>query len=206
VKLSFDHGLKPGNTVNNNGLREIFKCGLQGGMRRSHATNSLVIISDPTKGIYEDRWLGDIFHYTGMGLRGDQSLDFAQNRTLAQSHSSGVGVFLLEVFERGEYTFGGQIELAGEPYQEDQVDADDNLRKVWVFPLRLIGEADYVPVSETLLIKKQKMKERQARRLSDEELAKRARYSQGSAGLRQVSSKTFERNPYVAELASGGIG
>jgi len=201
VKLSFDHGLKLGDTVNNQKLREIFKCGLQGGMRRSHRTNALVIISDPSRGIYEDRWVGDIFHYTGMGLRGDQSLDFAQNKTLAESQTNGVGVYLFEVFERGKYTYRGQIELAGAPYKEDQLDSDDNLRNVWVFPLKVAGETQPIPVPEPVIRKKQELKERQARRLSLEELRKRATYSQKRAGLRQVSTSTFERNPYVVELA-----
>jgi 5-methylcytosine-specific restriction protein A len=62
-------------------------------MRRSHQTNTLVIVSDPTKAIYEDRWIDDTFHYTGMGLEGDQSLEFAQNKTLAGSQSSGIEVY-----------------------------------------------------------------------------------------------------------------
>ena len=69
-----------------------FKCGNMGGMRRSKATNSLEIISDHTKGLYEDKWFGDILHYTGMGKKGDQDLYFRQNKTLAQSDTNGVEV------------------------------------------------------------------------------------------------------------------
>ena len=197
----FHHGLKPGDSVNNQGLREIFKCGLQGGMRRSHATNTLIIISDPTKGIYDDRWMGDVFHYTGMGLKGDQSLHYAQNRTLAQSDTNEVEVYLFEVFEKGKYTHRGQVKLAGEPYQEDQLDTDENLRRVWVFPLIIEGEPHSLQIPDNLILKKQEIKEKQARKLSLEELEKRARYSQKQASLRQVSTTSFERNPYVAELA-----
>jgi 5-methylcytosine-specific restriction enzyme A len=106
-------------------------------MRRSHQTNTLVIVSDHTKAIYEDRWINDTFHYTGMGLEGDQSLGFAQNKTLSESQVSGIEVFLFEVFEQGNYTFIGKVELAGNSYQEDQLDKNENLRKVWVFPLRV---------------------------------------------------------------------
>ncbi|WP_222102844.1 restriction endonuclease [Lysinibacillus sp. BW-2-10] len=42
-------------------------------MRRSHKTNTLVLISDRTN-IYEDKMTGDIYHYTGMGQVGDQEL------------------------------------------------------------------------------------------------------------------------------------
>lgn len=38
-----------------------------GGMRRSKTTNTLVIVSDYTKGIYHDKWIGGVLHYTGMG-------------------------------------------------------------------------------------------------------------------------------------------
>lgn len=52
-------------------------------MRRSISTNTLVIVSDHTKSIYEDRWIGNVFHYTGMGLTGDQRIDATQNKTVA---------------------------------------------------------------------------------------------------------------------------
>jgi 5-methylcytosine-specific restriction protein A len=72
-------------------------------MRRSRETNSLVIISDHTTATYDDRWINGSFHYTGMGWKGDQSLTFHQNKTLAESESNGVNVFLFEVFEEGKY-------------------------------------------------------------------------------------------------------
>lgn len=37
-------------------------------MRRSKATNTLVLVSNHVESVYDDRWEGDIFHYTGMGL------------------------------------------------------------------------------------------------------------------------------------------
>jgi hypothetical protein len=46
-----------------------------GGMRRSLKTNTLVLISDRTK-LYKDRWENGIFHYTGMGRKGDQRLSY----------------------------------------------------------------------------------------------------------------------------------
>lgn len=93
-----------------------------GGMRRSKATNTLIIISDHTKGLYEDKWIGDILHYTGMGKKGDQSLLFMQNKTLAQSDENGVEVHLFEVFKPTEYIYRGIVSLADKPYQETQKD------------------------------------------------------------------------------------
>lgn len=57
-------------------------------MRKSNTHNCLVLISDHTKGLYEDRWYGDDLHYTGMGKTGDQVLDGNQNGTLFYSNST----------------------------------------------------------------------------------------------------------------------
>jgi len=107
VKLSFDSNLNPGDTINNQELRDIFKCSPQGGMRKSNRTNTLVIVSDHTKAIYEDRWIDNILHYTGMGLEGDQDINYSQNKTLAQIQSNNVDPFLFEVFREGQYNLHG---------------------------------------------------------------------------------------------------
>ncbi|MFX7296788.1 HNH endonuclease, partial [Acinetobacter baumannii] len=66
--------LKPGAILNNAELCEYFLCSPQGGMRRSHKTNTLIIVSNHVESIYEDQWIGDELHYTGMGQVGDQEL------------------------------------------------------------------------------------------------------------------------------------
>jgi 5-methylcytosine-specific restriction protein A len=101
--------------VEHRDIIDEFKCGNMGGMRRSKKTNTLVIISDDTKGLYEDKWLGDILHYTGMGKIGDQDIHYAQNRTLAQSNYNNIDVHLFEVLEPREYTYRGEVELCGKP-------------------------------------------------------------------------------------------
>lgn len=83
--MSFVPSFSIGSVVGNADIINGFKCGNMGGMRRSKQTNTLVIISDHTKGLYEDKWYGDILHYTGMGKSGDQELHFMQNRTLNES-------------------------------------------------------------------------------------------------------------------------
>ncbi|SHI46665.1 HNH endonuclease [Desulfofundulus thermosubterraneus] len=199
--MSFQSGLRPGDIIDNQRLVEIFRCSSQGGMRRSHQTNTLVIVSDHTRSIYEDRWVGNTFHYTGMGQRGDQSLEFMQNKTLAESNQNGVEVHLFEVFVPGKYTYMGRVELAGQPYQEIQPDADGNPRRVWVFPLRLVDTSLPVPIPEEFAILKQKQKEKQAKRMDDEILLKRINFAPRRASTRQVSTITYEQNPYVAEYA-----
>ena len=121
--------------VNNQELCEVFLCAPQGGMRKSNRTNTLTLISDKTK-LYDDRVVGDIYHYTGMGQTGDQKMA-GQNLTLAESESNGVEIHFFEVMKPREYTYRGQVELAGEPYQDQQKDQDGRQRLVWVFPLRL---------------------------------------------------------------------
>lgn len=79
----FDPGLKIGQVIENSDIVEIFKCSNMGGMRRSKATNTLVLVSDYTKGIYHDKWIGGVLHYTGMGKVGNQDINRAQNKTLA---------------------------------------------------------------------------------------------------------------------------
>ncbi|CUU48431.1 hypothetical protein [Clostridium beijerinckii] len=45
---------------------ETFECSSQGGMRRGTKTNSLVLISNHVKSIYEDIWIDNVFHCTGV--------------------------------------------------------------------------------------------------------------------------------------------
>lgn len=84
--------LKQGEIINNNQLMKIFGCSGQGGMRRSHDTNSLVLVSNNLKSLYTNRWDGKILHYTGMGSIGDQTLG-NQNKTLAKPNTNGVKIY-----------------------------------------------------------------------------------------------------------------
>lgn len=203
VDLSFSSPISvyPGEILTNDELMEHFKCSPQGGMRRAHRTKSLVLISDHTKSIYEDRWIDDIFHYTGMGLTGDQSLSFHQNKTLANSKEIDIRVFLFEVFEEGKYVFIGEVELAGEPYVENQPDIKNTIRKVYVFPLKLKGKKSVPPIKSEFIQRKEEEIRRKTKKLSVEELELRAKYSLKGVGKREISTTTYERNQYVAELA-----
>lgn len=138
----FNPGLKIGQIVKNADIVEIFKCGNMGGMRRSRTTNTLVIVSDYTKGLYHDKWIGGVLHYTGMGKSGDQDLYWSQNATLAESGFNGVDVHLFEVMDAGEYVYCGRIELADKPYADNQPGEDGVPRKVWMFPVRPVPDND----------------------------------------------------------------
>ena len=140
--MPFNPGLRIGQTINNAELVEIFQCGNMGGMRRSRATNTLVIVSDYTKGLYQDKWIGGTLHYTGMGKVGDQDINWAQNATLAECGTNGVDVHLFEVIDPGEYIYCGRIELVSPPYTETQPDDNGDDRLVWMFPVRPVPEND----------------------------------------------------------------
>lgn len=192
---------KPGSTLNNDELMATFLCSPQGGMRRSTRTNTLVIVSNHVESVYDDRWIDNVLHYTGMGQRGPQSLEFHQNKTLNESPTNGVSVHLFEVFTKRVYTYIGEVVLAAVPYQEQQPDSDGQERAVWVFPLRL--KSGYAPaIPETTLKALDQVKEKQARYLSDAEVEALAK-KQGQAivGKRNASVIVYQRSPWVAEHA-----
>ena len=170
-------------------------------MRRSLKTNTLVIVSDQTRGIYKDRKMPDgTFHYTGMGLQGDQSLRAAQNKTLAESSTNGVAVFLFEVFKSTQYTFMGQVELIADPYPEQQLDQTGVIRKVWVFPLRTKASFP-VPLTEEEVKKPFKEAEQQARKLTEQQLLKKAQQSPKIPAVHNTLTTTFVRDAYVSAYA-----
>lgn len=193
--------IKPGNILSNKELQKLFKCGLQGGMRRSLRTNSLILVSDHTRGIYKDRWEGSILYYTGMGLKGDQSINSAQNKTLAESNRNGIELHLFEVFVSGEYIYQGRAKLNGQPFKEIQLDKEKNERKVWVFPLKLIDQVNPLPILEKIFVKSKAVRENNVRRLSDDELAKRVKLLDKQASKRQILSSRFDSSEEIKELA-----
>ena len=200
--MAFNTGLNPGDIVNNNQLQKIFQCSGQGGMRRSHKTNTLIIVSNHIKSIYDDRWDDKgIMHYTGMGSEGDQSLMFSQNKTLTESKTNDIEVFLFEVFKQTEYTYMGAVELTGDPYQSSQTDLNDNLRNVWIFPLKLTDETKPIALPKKSIDDSEQLKITKVRKLSDQELENQAKQFRGTAGVVNVQSKQYTRNPYISEHA-----
>jgi len=143
----FNPELSFGQIINNNDLMRIFNCKNCGGMRRSKKTNSLILIMDYTKKLYDDKRYQNRVFFTGMGTKGNMDLLFDQNKTLFESSFNGVELFLFEVHNRGEYSYMGRVKLISRPYQENQIDIEGNVRRVWIFPLELIdymkGNANY---------------------------------------------------------------
>lgn len=199
MKMLSIETLTIGRKLTNIELYEVFGCGNSGGMRRAKKTNSLIIISSHVESIYEDRWDGDILLYTGMGLNGDQSLDFNQNKTLNESSINGVQVFLFEQFKVNEYTYLGPVELIKIPYTEQQPGQNGQIRTVYIFPLKLkIGERYIDPVAVQTW---QENKQKKAKKLSITELKDRALKSNAQSNEYKTTVKQYVRNEYVVEYA-----
>ncbi|QFQ90944.1 hypothetical protein LM010_05670 [Lacticaseibacillus manihotivorans] len=134
--------LVSGRVYTHDEIIHTFVVASSGGMRRSHANNALVLLSrhhaDPEQNPYEDRWEADgLFHYTGEGQVGDQSLDYRQNKTLNESDRNGISVYLFESSRDNAYVYRGEVVLAKAPYPEQAPDRDGKLWRVYKFPLRV---------------------------------------------------------------------
>lgn len=191
----------PGNVLGNDEIGRCFLVGNMGGMRRSNTRNVLVLISDPFKGLYVDRWEGRVIHYTGMGQTGDQSLSHSQNRTLSESINNGIQIHLLEALEPKKYTYAGLVKLVAEPYQDEQIDSEGNVRNVWMFPLELKTGGIAPTLTEVQAREIEKNQEKEARKLSLEELRKRASIAKKKPSVRNTQSTAYIRDAAVSDYA-----
>ena len=195
--MTFKPSFQIGSIVSNEELYNEFSCGNMGGMRRSKTNNCLVLISDHTKALYDDKWYGNELHYTGMGKVGDQSLDSSQNKTLAESNTNGVDIFLFEVMDSSKYTYRGRVRLNGSPYQETQPDDNGNLRRVWMFPL-VTTEKQSITQNELDEYVKKQIKKTQG--LSTSEFRQQAIKHRTKVGSsRSVTSNTYIRDEFISE-------
>ncbi|KAB0264726.1 HNH endonuclease [Microvirga brassicacearum] len=192
--------LAPGVILTNDQLSRTFSVGNAGGMRWSGKHQCLVIIADHTKSLYDDRWVGDAFHYTGMGRVGDQTLS-GQNLRLAHHEQDNVPVHLFEVFTRNAYHYAGPVRLTAPVYRESQVDDEGTTRTVLVFPLALIS-AGGKPIPEARDIQQiERARRRAVRPKTLEELLLLAG-TQGShePNRRETLAIQFIRSAAVVEL------
>lgn len=197
--MTFETSFEIGQEVTNNQIVKEFSCGNMGGMRRSKKTNTLILISDNTKNLYEDTWKEEILLYTGMGKKGDQKL-VGQNKNLAESNSNGIDIHLFEVIKPKIYTYLGKVNLFETPYIDEQKDEDQIMRKVWIFPLKILCGNGSIELEKLNYIEKQK--ENQTKKLTIYSLEQRAIDNFGrELSVRETKNRTFIRNQYVAELA-----
>lgn len=150
--MVFQPDIQPGTELSSKELNSIFRGQEQGGMRYSRTTNSLLLITDRKKlsgtSIYGDEWIDGQLHYRGTGQRGDQSFDFAGNKRLVRAAQDDTGIHLAERRAKGRYRYLGRVELAGDAYRRNEIDADQKMRLVWVFPLRVVEAAATAAIAE----------------------------------------------------------
>lgn len=195
--MTFVPSFKIGETVSNEQLYTEFSCGNMGGIRPSSTNNCVVLISDHTKSLYDDKWYGNELHYTGTGKIDDQSLDDPKNKKIAKSNTTGIALFLFEVMEPTRYTYRGQMKLSGNPYQEVQPDDNGNLRKVWMFPLTAVEEQSITQSELKNYVETQRKK---VQGLPISELRQQAIKHKTKVGSnRPVTSNTYIRDEFIAE-------
>ena len=189
-----------GNKYSNNEIATVFECSYMGGMRRSHKTNSLVLIAKHSNPLYDDQWNENgIFNYTGMGTVGNQSINFNQNKTLALSKQSGIKVYLFESYKDNEYYYDGEVELYGSIFQSEEIDANGNLRTVIKFPLKRVDASkeiiiDYSDVEASINEKTKSLKN-----ISSDEIKAKAKSIDYSSVSKEVKTTYRERNQYISE-------
>jgi hypothetical protein len=189
-----------GESVDNQTLCELFDVANTGGIRVSLRRNHIVLVSNNMDSTYRDEWRDGELHFVGMGSLGPQTLG-RQNKTLANSARRGYRLHLFEVFEKGRYTYAGEVELASEPYLSDQPDARKQDRFVWVFPLRKkplaqtaeprssLALAEYLPHGAYAVIKA----DDEQRALVDETLDKLKEAGISVFDQRDVDERRYQR-------------
>lgn len=190
-----------GNVYSNSEIANTFKCSNMGGMRRSKDTNSLVLIAKHNNPLYDDQWTDDgILNYTGMGTENDQSIAFAQNKTLTIAKREGIKVYLFESYKDNEYYYDGEVELAGTPYQSEEADINGIIRKVIKFPLKRIDQSKPIIIDIEDIEKSESEKIKEVRKFNVAEIKKRAKIAEtDNVYTKEVKTMYRERNQYIAE-------
>ena len=118
--------LKTNEVVTSSQLANLFHVNTLRKSRFIKETNTLVLISDYSKGNQLNKWIGDTLHLTG-----NHKITGSTYSKLADSRTNGVKIYLFQVMNPGEYTYSGSVKLSGDPYTEMGPEG-----LVWVFPVR----------------------------------------------------------------------
>lgn len=190
-----------GNIYSNSEIANTFKCSSMGGMRRSKETNSLVLIAKHNNPLYDDQWTDDgILNYTGMGTENDQSISYAQNKTLVIAEKEGIKVYLFESYKDNEYYYDGQVKLIGAPYQSEETDINGKIRKVIKFPLKRIEQTKSLLIDIEDIENSEKEKLKEVRKLNSIEIKNKAKIANfENVTIKEVKTIYRERNQYISE-------
>lgn len=190
-----------GNIYSNSEIANTFKCSSMGGMRRSKETNSLVLIAKHNNPLYDDQWTDDgILNYTGMGTENDQSISYAQNKTLVIAEKEGIKVYLFESYKDNEYYYDGQVKLISAPYQSEETDINGKIRKVIKFPLKRIEQTKPLLIDIDDIENSEKEKLKEVRKLNSIEIKNKAKIANfENVTIKEVKTIYRERNQYISE-------
>lgn len=127
--------------LNNQQIREIFFMLFSGRYEKIKSNE----FNDSYFGQNKALWWSYYWRYLSLYWHGSEwrSKDERAEFNVSGIESNGVEIHFFEVLKPKEYTYRGEVQLAGEPYQEPQKDRDGRQRKVWVFPLRLLNSKAY---------------------------------------------------------------
>lgn len=133
-----------GEQMTNHDLHSYFQVATEGGMRRSLKNNCLLLISRSYDNDCPDLWDGHYLYFMGMGKKGDQDLQRAQNRTLLTANETGIACYLFLKNSPHEYVYLGPVTLAGDPIKEQCGD-----RNIIRFPLKpTVDLTAYLPAEQ----------------------------------------------------------
>lgn len=129
--------LKLGSVLTNKEIAELFQVTNQGGIRKSNATKSVVLIAKMIPCVYKHKKIKDVFYFVGMGKKGNQTIT-RQNKGLFEAKKEGFKIYLFELYEEGKYIYKGIQEICGDIKTEVQKDEEGNDRDVLLFPLKKV--------------------------------------------------------------------
>lgn len=143
--------LRVGDTIKRTQLHAKYGGRRQGGISPSRQSPNVMVFTDPETGTkygYTDGWTQGVFHYTGEGQEGDQTLDQG-NGAILHHHEQGRALRLFDGAS-GVVEYAGEFELdPNDPYyRADATELrSDRIRQVIVFRFIPIGAE--VPAATT---------------------------------------------------------
>lgn len=137
-------GLEPGAEIRRVELHDEYGGGRQGGIAPSRLTDNVLIFTDPSVGTqhgYDDRWVGDDYHYVGQGQVGNQTM--TRGNAAILNHREDGKALRLFWGVRGVVTYSGEYKLSpSEPWYTTRAreTGNERMRDVIVFRLQPEGE------------------------------------------------------------------
>ena len=198
-KSKISQELVVGNNYSNEEIVRIFKVSNLGAMRRSHSRNALVlfIYDCGLKRRYNDYWKDDILYFSGHDSAVGKRFR-GNDKTLAESDSNGITVYLFEKVQRVGFQYRGIVKLAKEPVLRMERDQDGRMYDVWKFPLKLINEKDYLDIAQ--IEEQESVLEHEMETLSENKmLVEEAENIELHGSERTVKTKVVQINTVIAE-------